>query len=117
MAEPIDDDGCEVLYGRAGLLHASPHLRSELVITISSLSHAGKPKEKVCETKSSTSESRVPAYTEELEGTERLNVPLLMVDMVWFAAAPHGVAGILHVLLHAPSEIIKPHREKILGTV
>ncbi|KAI0746461.1 hypothetical protein C8Q80DRAFT_1175179 [Daedaleopsis nitida] len=135
LAEPIDDDGCEVLYGRAGLLYAFLLLRSELAITLSYLSHTGKPKEKVVrELESLTSDENIKSlvddivkrgdlgaslYAEELEETERHKAPPLMWR--WhgsrYLGAAHGVVGILHVILHAPSAILRSHWEKILGTV
>ncbi|KAL7284402.1 hypothetical protein ACG7TL_001692 [Trametes sanguinea] len=134
MEEP-DEDGCEVLYGRAGLLYALLLLRSDLLLTLNYLSHAGKPKDRVVrEVESLCSDENVKAlvddimqrgelggkrYAEELEASEREKAPPLMWK--WhgsrYLGAAHGVVGILHQVLHAPSHIIAPHWPKILSTV
>ncbi|TFK87683.1 hypothetical protein K466DRAFT_490406 [Polyporus arcularius HHB13444] len=133
--ESVDDDGCEVLYGRAGLLYALLLLRSELVITLDYLSHAGKQKERVvreveklCSDDSirtlvddiiERGQAGAKLYAEELEESERPRAPPLMWR--WhgsrYLGAAHGVVGILHMLLHAPSAILQPHWEKIVSTI
>ncbi|KAI0718439.1 hypothetical protein C8T65DRAFT_639085 [Cerioporus squamosus] len=133
--ETVDDDGCEVLYGRAGLLYALLLLRSELVITLDYLSHAGKQKERVVrEVERLCSDDNIKAlvddiierghagaklYAEELEETERPKAPPLMWR--WhgsrYLGAAHGVVGILHMLLHAPSAILEPHWDNIIATM
>ncbi|KAI0635461.1 hypothetical protein C8Q77DRAFT_1217277 [Trametes polyzona] len=135
LGEAPDDDGCEVLYGRAGLLYALLLLRSELLLTVSYLTHAGKPRDKVVRAvEELCSDENVQAlvddiirrgelgaqlYAQELEQDERARAPLLMWK--WHGArylgAAHGVAGILHVVLHAPAKILQPHWSKILSTI
>ncbi|KAJ8488071.1 hypothetical protein ONZ51_g3790 [Trametes cubensis] len=134
-AEELDEDGCEVLYGRAGLLYALILLRSELLITTNYLSHAGKPADRVVrDVEALCSDENIQAlvddiikrgelgarrYQEELEESEWPRAPPLMWK--WhgsrYLGAAHGVAGILHELLHAPSKIIAPHWQKIISTV
>ncbi|KAI0646053.1 hypothetical protein C8Q79DRAFT_643399 [Trametes meyenii] len=134
-AEAPDEDGCEVLYGRAGLLYALLLLRAELLVTVSYLTRAGKPQDKVVrEVESLCSDANVQAlvddiiqrgvlgasrYAEELEAGERAGGPPLMWK--WhgsrYLGAAHGVAGILHVVLHAPAKVLAPHWVKIVATV
>ncbi|CDO69095.1 hypothetical protein BN946_scf184992.g44 [Trametes cinnabarina] len=133
--EELDEDGCEVLYGRAGLLYALLLLRSELLLTVNYLTHAGKPKDRVVrEVESLCSDENVQAlvddiiqrgelgakrYAEELEASDREKAPPLMWK--WhgsrYLGAAHGIAGILTEVLHAPSNTIAPHWPKILSTV
>ncbi|KAI8970640.1 hypothetical protein BD414DRAFT_540798 [Trametes punicea] len=133
--EELDEDGCEVLYGRAGLLYSLLLLRSELLPTVSYLTHTGKPKDRVVrEVESLCSDESIQAlvddimqrgelgaqrYAEELEASERAKAPPLMWK--WHGArylgAAHGVAGILHEVLHAPARILVPHWPKILSMV
>ncbi|KAI0368554.1 hypothetical protein BV20DRAFT_457658 [Pilatotrama ljubarskyi] len=135
LAEELDEEGCEVLYGRAGLLYALLLLRSELLLTVDYLTHAGKPKDKVVrKVDSLCSDENIQAlvddiirrgglgakrYAQELDEDERAKAPSLMWE--WhgsrYLGAAHGAVGILHVLLHAPSKIISPHWSKIVSTV
>ena len=115
--EKISDDGCEVLYGRAGLLYALLLLRSELTVTLNYLDHAhpGKPREKVVrEVERLCSDENIKAlvddiiqrgefgaqlYAEELEESERQNAPSLMWR--WhgtrYLGAAHGVGALTRV--------------------
>lgn len=117
VEEELDDDGCEVLYGRAGLLYALLLLRSELLLTVSYLTVAGKPGDKVVrKVEGLCSDENIQAlvddiikrgelgaerYTQELEQDERSKAPPLMWR--WHGArylgAAHGVGtsdGVLH---------------------
>ncbi|KAH9855565.1 hypothetical protein C2E23DRAFT_813811 [Lenzites betulinus] len=136
LAEPPDDDGCEVLYGRAGLLYALLLLRAELLITVSYLTHAGTPGGKVVrEVEALCSDENVQAlvddimargvlgatrYAQEMDGEdERAKAPPLMWR--WhgtrYLGAAHGIVGILHIVLHAPAKVLEPHWPKILATI
>ena len=115
--EAIDDDGCEVLYGRAGLLYSLLLLRAELIITLDYLSHAGKQKERVVrEVENLCSDDNIKAlvddiiqrgqagaklYADELEENERPNAPPLMWR--WhesrYLGAAHGI-GTSGYLIH-----------------
>ncbi|TBU22338.1 hypothetical protein BD311DRAFT_824624 [Dichomitus squalens] len=135
VSEALDDDGCEVLYGRAGLLYALLVLKSELAVTLSYLEQTRKTKdkivrdvEKLCSHENlkelvddiiKRGEFGAQRYAEELEESEKANAP----PLIWkwhearYLGAAHGVVGILHPILYAPSDIIKPHWDKILATV
>lgn len=92
--EELDDDGCDVLYGRAGLVYALLLLRSELLVTVSYLAHAGKPGDKVVRAvEALCSDENIQAlvddiikrgelgaarYAQELEADERGKAPPLM---------------------------------------
>lgn len=107
--EELDDDGCDVLYGRAGLVYALLLLRSELLVTVSYLTHAGKPGDKVVRAvEALCSDENIQAlvddiikrgelgaarYTQELEGDERGKAPPLMWKWhgSWYLGAAHGV--------------------------
>ncbi|KAI1798461.1 hypothetical protein LXA43DRAFT_32098 [Ganoderma leucocontextum] len=135
LSEPIDDDGCEVLYGRAGLLYALLLLRGELVVTLSYLAQAGKAKDKVVRDAEALcgdaslkelvdgivlrGELGARRYADELEESEKAKAPPLMWK--WhgsrYLGAAHGVAGILHMIIHAAPHIVEPHWDKVLRTV
>lgn len=107
LEEALDDDGCEVLYGRAGLLYSLLFLRSELVLA----SEAGSkeredPVVKVIEPLCSDENIRAlvndlvtrgqfgaEVYKEALKGEERDRAPPLMWR--WhgkrYLGAAHGV--------------------------
>ncbi len=128
--ESVDDDGCDVLYGRAGLLYALLLLRSELVITLDYLSHAGKQKERVVrEVEKLCSNDNIKTlvddiiergqagaklYAEELEESSRPKAPPLMWR--WhgsrYLGAAHGVgasaSSISRTLAHSPSHSWHP---------
>ena len=107
--ESLSDDGCEVLYGRAGLLYALLQLRAELAITLNDLAHANKTKDKVVrDVEQLCSDEVIKAvvddivkrgefgagiYREELEESEREKAPPLMWR--WhqsrYLGAAHGV--------------------------
>ncbi|KAI0827201.1 hypothetical protein BC628DRAFT_210366 [Trametes gibbosa] len=137
LAEAAGDDGCDVLYGRAGLLYALLLLRSELLLTMSYLTRSGRPVGSVVrEVEALCSDESVRAlvddivargalgatrYVQEMDEDEdgRARAPPLMWR--WhgsrYIGAAHGVVGILHVVLHAPAKVLEPHWPKILATV
>ncbi|KAI0763935.1 hypothetical protein BD413DRAFT_483226 [Trametes elegans] len=132
--EALDDDGCEVLYGRAGLLYSLLLLRSELLVTVSYLTHAGKPRDRVVrELETLSSDENIQAlvddiiargelgaklYAQHLDESERPKAPPLMWR--WhgsrYLGAAHGLVGILHIVLHAPAKVLAPHWSKIVST-
>lgn len=109
--EELDDDGCDVLYGRAGLVYALLLLRSELLVTVSYLAHAGKPGDKVVRAvEALCSDENIQAlvddiikrgelgaarYAQDLEADERSKAPLLMWKWhdSWYLGAAHGVGA------------------------
>ncbi|KAJ7139031.1 hypothetical protein C8R44DRAFT_693432 [Mycena epipterygia] len=125
-----DDDGCEALYGRAGLLYALLRLRSasrrktvsgdsglaDLVNTTAALSSEENIKLLV-QSIVLRGESGAAVYAAELAG--KGSSPPLM--WTWhgkrYLGAAHGVAGILHILLLCPADIIRPYMVHILRTV
>ncbi|KAJ6567571.1 hypothetical protein DFH09DRAFT_1155795 [Mycena vulgaris] len=125
-----DDGGCEVLYGRAGLLYALLRLRSasrravhlggsssdELVAKIAVLSSEDNI-QLLVQSIIYRGELGAAVYAAELAG--KLPAPPLM--WTWhgkrYMGAAHGVAGILHILLLCPANIIRPYMETILRTV
>ncbi|KAF8218307.1 hypothetical protein K438DRAFT_1914254 [Mycena galopus ATCC 62051] len=127
----MDDGGCEVLYGRAGLLYALLRLRNaskrddikpadsdsvELVTEIRKLSSKAQL-QLLVQSIIQRGQSGAASYAEELAG--KLPSPPLM--WTWhgrrYLGAAHGVAGILHILLLCPADIILPYMESILLTV
>ncbi|KAJ7653299.1 hypothetical protein DFH06DRAFT_1205264 [Mycena polygramma] len=126
-----DDGGCEILYGRAGLLYAILRLRgaswrrdinsadstsADLITTTRALSSEAQL-ELLVQSIIHRGQSGAAAYAAELDG--KLPAPPLM--WTWhgkrYLGAAHGVAGILHVLLLCPAEVIRPYMESILLTV
>ncbi|KAF8627720.1 hypothetical protein AX15_004278 [Amanita polypyramis BW_CC] len=127
-----NDDGCEVLYGRAGLLYAFLLLRNAL--------HRGlsydTPPEFAHQLNQLVATDRLRMIVgsiiargrrgsrwlrEELRGIVKVEpaVPPLMWS--WYQkhylGGAHGVAGILQMLLSCPAEVIAPHVEDILYTI
>ncbi|EPS98191.1 hypothetical protein FOMPIDRAFT_1127156, partial [Fomitopsis schrenkii] len=133
----MDDDGCEVLYGRAGFLYALHRLQAELVsLHDSGVSVSQSEDPAVAAVASLCSDANDPAivddimkrgrigareYQEELASLrdEREKVPPLMWR--WHATryigGAHGVAGILHMLVLAPSKTITSYWSDIVGMV
>jgi len=135
--EEMDDDGCEVLYGRAGLLYSLHLLRTELASLRDggvSISQTEDPAIRAVATL--CSDANVQAlvddimkrgkigareYKEELASLrdERDKVPPLMWR--WhssrYLGGAHGVAGILHMLVLTPSSIIQSHWPDIVEMI
>ncbi|KAJ6460916.1 hypothetical protein C8R45DRAFT_1028606 [Mycena sanguinolenta] len=125
-----DDGGCEVLYGRAGLLYALLRLRNaakdditttdsnsaELLTEIRKLSSKAQL-QLLVQSIIHRGQTGAATYAAELGGT--LPTPPLM--WTWhgkrYLGAAHGVAGILHILLLCPEDVIHPYMESILLTV
>ncbi|KAH9949671.1 hypothetical protein B0H21DRAFT_777121 [Amylocystis lapponica] len=124
--EDVDEDGCEVLYGRAGLLYALLYLRSELASA-----GAARGRDAIAQLCGDANvqalvddivargELGAESYRGELEGDERRVAPPLMWS--WhgkrYLGAAHGVAGILQMLLSAPTRALRPHWAAVLGTI
>ncbi|KAI0916080.1 hypothetical protein AcV7_007181 [Taiwanofungus camphoratus] len=131
--EELDEDGCEVLYGRAGLLYALLFLRSELSASARSPQELdGKPVvrsvARLCSDANvqalvndiiERGQAGASAYGLELESDERRRGPPLMWR--WhgkrYLGGAHGVAGILQMLISCPSHVLAPHWPAILGTI
>ncbi|KAJ3712968.1 hypothetical protein C8R42DRAFT_686174 [Lentinula raphanica] len=118
-----EDDGCEVLYGQAGLLYALLRLRA---------SSAGANQEIKINLDSFVNESTIASVIRSIitrgrfgashyasNVSRRSAVPSLMWS--WhhkrYLGASHGVAGILHVLLMCPLDTIAPYIPDILQTI
>ncbi|KAI0317554.1 hypothetical protein OF83DRAFT_1283342 [Amylostereum chailletii] len=129
-----EEDGCEVLYGRAGLLYALLLLRQSLPQASSSSSSSGTPngldelKALVWPlTHSSTLKTLVDdiirrgtaGAAQFAQETKVGDGPGLM--WTWhgkrYLGGAHGAAGILDVILHAPSHIVAPHKYVITQTL
>ncbi|KAJ7176502.1 hypothetical protein C8R46DRAFT_1076541 [Mycena filopes] len=130
--EADEEDGCEVLYGRAGLLYALLRLRSaskqsdikpsdlnsvELVTTVREISSKARL-QLLVESIIQRGKSGAASHAAQLAGVD-LPSPSLM--WTWhgkrYLGAAHGVAGILHILLLCPADIIGSHMDSILHTV
>ncbi|EIN04685.1 hypothetical protein PUNSTDRAFT_138330 [Punctularia strigosozonata HHB-11173 SS5] len=122
--EEMSEDGCEVLYGRAGLLYALLRLRSALPKATREQVEVVRAIEPLVADTSLTTlvddivergAAGAKEYAHELNG----NGPPLMWS--WhgkrYLGGAHGVAGILQILLQCPSSTIKPHREAIAKTL
>ncbi|KAJ8514512.1 hypothetical protein ONZ45_g7966 [Pleurotus djamor] len=130
----LDADGCEVLYGRAGLLYALLSIRAavEQKETLSGHATTGP----CSEARKFTSDENINIIVGsiilrgELGSKEYASsVPALSTDapkpppLMWewhrkrYLGAAHGIAGILHVLLLVPTQLLVPHYEKILQAV
>ncbi|KAJ7250599.1 hypothetical protein C8J57DRAFT_1078520 [Mycena rebaudengoi] len=133
---PDDDDGCEVLYGRAGLLYALLRLRSAVRSGTPGMrsnppaldAEVRRCVDKLASDESiaqlvasivARGESGAAAYAAEFPRGWTGRSPALMWR--WhekrYLGAAHGVAGILHVLLLCPADVIQPHIPAILSTV
>ncbi|KAK0450411.1 lanthionine synthetase C-like protein [Desarmillaria tabescens] len=105
-----DDDGCEALYGRAGLLYGLLRLRkNELVsardieLVVSSIMTRGRFGASVYRD-SIPSQQQSPALMWSWHGKRYLG-------------AAHGVAGILQTVLACPLDLLNPYIPDILDTV
>ncbi|KAJ3860850.1 lanthionine synthetase C-like protein [Lentinula novae-zelandiae] len=120
-----DDDGCEVLYGRAGLLYALLRLRSSIAranseapirSTLGLLTSDSSIANVV---RSIIIRGRFGASHYASNVSSRSAAPALMWS--WhhkrYLGAAHGVAGILHILLMCPVEMIEPYISDILQTI
>ncbi|EKM53181.1 uncharacterized protein PHACADRAFT_185888 [Phanerochaete carnosa HHB-10118-sp] len=134
--EALDDDGCEVLYGRAGLLYALLFLRSQL-------KHSGGDADSdvleqlvsddtvklLVDDIVARGEAGAKAYADELLANTRQRVPALMWR--WhgkrYLGGAHGLAkictedvdpaGILQMLLRCPPAMLTPHWDALLDTL
>ncbi|KAF7419504.1 hypothetical protein PC9H_002095 [Pleurotus ostreatus] len=113
----LDDDGCEVLYGRAGTLYALLRLRTASSTCSSRL---GGEVSKVA------SDSSIAALVGSIILRGKIGAKAYGTGsppLMWrwhrkrYLGAAHGVAGILHMLLMIPGRILQKHSEDILGTI
>ncbi|KAA1477913.1 hypothetical protein DENSPDRAFT_933984 [Dentipellis sp. KUC8613] len=135
-AEPDADpeDGCELLYGRAGLLHAllllrnaaqdidptaDGGLRALLDPVISDAALGGLVNNIVARGVQGAERFRLDVSRGKGKGREDECMPALMWS--WhgkrYLGGAHGVAGILLVLLHAPPALFEAHAGKIRETL
>lgn len=128
------DDGCEVLYGRAGLLYALLLIRGAIRVHADSVETSGALPDKLLESldrlasddnicvivKAIIDFGREGAreYAEDIAGSGLIPPPLMWV---WhgkrYLGAAHGVAGILQMLWNCPSHIVVPYLTDMLGTL
>ncbi|TFK45266.1 hypothetical protein OE88DRAFT_1669522 [Heliocybe sulcata] len=121
----IPEDGCEVLYGRAGFLYALLHLRSAAKSTKADPSEVNAIMPLV-------SDQAIKAIVDDIVNRGRIGAQHYQEDLadgsqapklmwVWhgkrYLGGAHGVAGILQMLLQSPPEIIKPYFPLIYDTV
>ncbi|KAJ7621113.1 hypothetical protein FB45DRAFT_134767 [Roridomyces roridus] len=115
------DGGCEVLYGRAGLLYSLLRLRatatSDLPNAIAALC-SDETIGLVVESIIHRGEKGAALYAQDLAG--RIPAPSPSLMWTWhrkrYLGAAHGVAGILHTLLLCPAGIVRPYMGSILNT-
>ncbi|KAH9475889.1 LanC-like protein GCL2 [Psilocybe cubensis] len=117
------EDGCEVLYGRAGLLYALLYLRNSI---------SGKPHHEIASLENLTSDSNLARLVDSImsrgkHGAFSLASEFRMDDqpqlppLMWtwhrkrYLGGAH--AGILQILLACPGSIIQKHLSEILGTI
>ncbi|PPQ88193.1 hypothetical protein CVT25_005158 [Psilocybe cyanescens] len=108
------EDGCEILYGRAGLLYALLYLRNAI---------HGKPRHEIASLETLTSDSNLSrlidsimsrgkhgafSLASEFRADDQPRLPPLM--WTWHP-------GILQILLTCPGVLIQKHLSDILGTV
>ncbi|EPQ51489.1 hypothetical protein GLOTRDRAFT_22498, partial [Gloeophyllum trabeum ATCC 11539] len=122
----VEEDGCEVLYGRAGLLYAILYLRSaaggssgnSLAKTVEPLI-SDQVIQALVDDIIKRGKTGATYYQGDLSGKDKERAPKLM--WMWhgkrYLGGAHGVAGILQILLSAPTEIIQPHLPVIYDTV
>jgi len=132
--EEIDEDGCEVLYGRAGLLYALLLLRQHLEATFTSDTSTLPSSSPVEAVKQLCSDVNIKAltddiiergragakrYSRELADQDRSRAPALMWS--WhdkrYLGAAHGVAGILQMLLCIPPALLESYWNSLLSTM
>ncbi|CAL1710767.1 unnamed protein product [Somion occarium] len=125
-------DGCEVLYGRAGLLYALLRLRDEVGKLALSKEQLAQPVVEAILAVSADASIRslvddivargiegAGSYAEELHSDERRLAPPLMWS--WhgkrYLGGAHGVAGILQMLISAPKHLLVDHWDMIVRTI
>jgi len=133
LSKRSDDDGCEVLYGRAGFLYALLLIRSALRHYADSIESAPFPDNFRESIERLTSDANIRTIVEMIidigrEGALKyaadvagmgLMIPPLM--WVWhgkrYLGAAHGAAGILQMLWSCPSHIVLPYMTEMTGTL
>ncbi|KAK0217005.1 lanthionine synthetase C-like protein [Armillaria fumosa] len=105
-----DDDGCEVLYGRAGLLYGLLRLRKNELVSVGDI-------ELVITSIMTRGRFGASVYRDSIPNQQQS--PALMWS--WhgkrYLGAAHGVAGILQMLLACPLDVINPYIPDVLRTV
>lgn len=121
LDEPLSEDGCEVLYGRAGLLYGLLLIRKHLpfddvaeelmdlvrddnlMLLVDDIMKRGKHGAAVFR-KLLPQDAPAPSLMWSWHGKRYLG-------------GAHGIAGILQMLLSCPSNVIAPHMSKIVDTI
>ncbi|KAK0473355.1 lanthionine synthetase C-like protein [Armillaria novae-zelandiae] len=105
-----DDDGCEVLYGRAGLLYGLLRLRKNDLVSVGDI-------ELVISSIMTRGRFGASVYRDSIPNQQQS--PALMWS--WhgkrYLGAAHGVAGILQMLLACPLDVLNPYIPDVLRTV
>lgn len=123
-----NDDGCEVLYGRAGLLYAflllrnassrglSEELPTEFARQLNQL--VAVDNLRVIVDSIILRGRRGGIWLREDVGATETTLPPLMWSwhQTRYLGAAHGVAGILQMLLSCPAEVTAPYMDDILNT-
>ncbi|KDR70228.1 hypothetical protein GALMADRAFT_144897 [Galerina marginata CBS 339.88] len=119
------DDGCEFLYGRAGLLYALLYLRKGA---------SGDQRREMAPFEDLIAEANLSSLVDAIicrgkHGASSLSLdvgttdPQRLPPLLWtwrgkhYLGAAHGIAGILQVLLNCPISIIRKHIPVIFSTI
>ncbi|TCD66895.1 hypothetical protein EIP91_000796, partial [Steccherinum ochraceum] len=129
LDEQVDEDDCEVLYGRAGLLYAMMLLRSEIDNPGTALEHPVVEAARSLVDDASMAallenivrrgEMGARNYAETLSGDDNKHAPPLMWS--WhgkrYIGGAHGVVGILHMMSSVPDHLLKQYWAIVLDTL
>ncbi|KAJ3513534.1 hypothetical protein NLJ89_g2891 [Agrocybe chaxingu] len=119
------EDGCEVLYGRAGLLYALLYLRKHL---------DGRPQQERASLESLTSDVTLSRLVDSivqrgqhgslvLSSEFRARDSAYLPPLMWtwhrkrYMGGAHGLTGILQILLSCPSSLVQKHLPVIFRTL
>ncbi|KAF9554810.1 Lanthionine synthetase C-like protein [Agrocybe pediades] len=116
------EDGCEVLYGRAGLLYALLYLRKAFQGKDETSVHdltSDKVLSSLVDSIMTRGKHGGFLLSSEFRTGDFAHLPPLM--WTWhgkrYLGGAHGVAGILHILLCCPGSVIQKHLPDIFGTI
>ncbi|KAF5366296.1 hypothetical protein D9758_005798 [Tetrapyrgos nigripes] len=123
------DDGCEVLYGRAGFLYALLRLRASVYRCVPR-PHEGTD-EKSRKLWNLISDENLRMAIHSIVERGRVGAKFFSSEtgasasppLMWswhhkrYLGGAHGVAGILHVLLMCPTQLISAYVAEMLGTI
>ncbi|KAF9049209.1 Lanthionine synthetase C-like protein [Hymenopellis radicata] len=119
-AEPASDDGCEVLYGRGGLLYALLLIRQAASKADQSLPLIYQISELISDSTLLKMVNVILQHGRFGASTYHHGSPPLMWS--WhrkrYLGAAHGLAGILHILLHCPANILSgQNKSDVVNTI